>query len=62
MFIPRSREENRGRIRKLLQKTVSVCVLVVIFALVFRAGDLSVGARNFLQDRLTELGITLQQN
>jgi hypothetical protein len=37
-------------------------VLVVIFALVFRAGDLSVSARNFLQDRLTGLGITLQQN
>jgi hypothetical protein len=46
----------------LLQKTVFICVLVAIFALVFRAGDLSVAARNFLQDRLTGLGITIQPN
>ena len=47
--------------RKLLQKLGSVCLLVVIFALLFRVGELSVNACNFLQDRLTELGIP-QQN
>jgi hypothetical protein len=41
---------------------VSICVLVVIFALVFRAGDLSTDARDFIQDRLTELRTVLQQN
>jgi hypothetical protein len=46
----------------LLRKTVFVCVPVAIFALIFRVGDLSSDARNFLQDRLVELGITVQQN
>ena len=46
----------------MLQKTVYVCLLVVIFALVFRAGDLSIDVRDYVQDRLVELGITLQQN
>jgi hypothetical protein len=45
-----------------VQKTVFICVLVAIFALIFRVGDLSADARNFLQDRLVELGTTLQQN
>jgi hypothetical protein len=34
-----------------VQKTVFICVLVAIFALIFRVGDLSADARNFLQDR-----------
>jgi hypothetical protein len=46
----------------LLQKTVLICVLVAIFALIFRVGDLSADACNFLQDRLFVLGITVQQN
>jgi hypothetical protein len=46
----------------LLQKTVFICVLVAIFAFIFRVGNLSADARNFLQDRLVELGITVQQN
>jgi hypothetical protein len=37
-------------------------VLVAIVVLVFRAGDLSIEARDFIQDRLTELRIVLQQN
>jgi hypothetical protein len=41
---------------------VYVCLLVVIFALLFRAGDLSIDARDYIQDRLAELGITLPQN
>jgi hypothetical protein len=53
---------NRGKIWKLLKKTVSVCVLVVIFALVFRVGDLSTDARDYIQDRLAELRIAFQQN
>jgi hypothetical protein len=35
---------------------------MVIFALLFRAGELSINARDYIQDRLAELGITLQQN
>jgi hypothetical protein len=62
MFLPRFAQGNRGRIWKLLQKTVYVCLLVVIFVLVFRAGDLSIDVRDYVQDRLAELGITLQQN
>jgi len=46
----------------LLRKVVSICVLVAIFAFVFRAGDLSIDARDFIQDRLTELRIVLQRN
>jgi hypothetical protein len=46
----------------LLQKTVSICVLVVIVLLVFRAGDLSAGARDFIQDWLMALTIAVQQN
>ena len=45
----------------LLQKVVSVWVLVGIVALLFRAGVLSVEARDFIQDSLMELGIA-QQN
>ena len=43
----------------MLRKTVYLCVLIGIGVLVFRASDLSVDARDFIQDRLTELGITL---
>jgi hypothetical protein len=53
---------NRGRILKLLQKTMYVCLLVVIFVLIVRAGELSIDARDYIQDRLAELGITPQQN
>jgi hypothetical protein len=45
----------------MLQRAVSVCLLVVIVLLLFRVGDLSTQARDFIQDRLTELGIA-QQN
>jgi hypothetical protein len=41
---------------------VSLCVLIMVFALVYRAGDLSVDARDFIQDRLTALRSVLQQN
>jgi hypothetical protein len=37
-----------------------VCLVVVIFVLVFRAGELSKDARGYIQDRLAELGITPQ--
>jgi len=46
----------------LFQKTVSICILIAIVALVFRAGDLSIDARDFIQNRLSELRIVLQQN
>jgi hypothetical protein len=46
----------------MLQRTVSLCILIAIVALVFRAGDLSIDARDFIQDRLSELRILLQQN
>jgi hypothetical protein len=46
----------------LLQKTMYVCLLVVIFVLVFRVGELSIDARDYIQDRLAELWITPQQN
>ena len=58
----RGQAGNRGRICKLLQKTMYVCLVVVIFVLVFRAGELSIDARDYIQDRLAELGITPQQN
>ena len=47
---------------EMLKKAVSICILIGIVALVFRAGDLSVEARDFIQDRLSELRIILQQN
>jgi hypothetical protein len=46
----------------LLQKTMYVCLLVVIFVLVFRAGELLIDARDYIHDRLAELGIAPQQN
>jgi hypothetical protein len=61
MFPRLLRPGSRGRIWKILQRAVSVCLLVVIVLLLFRAGDFSTQARDFIQDRLTELGIA-QQN
>jgi len=61
-MLHRGHARNRGRICKLLQKTMYVCLVVVIFVLVFRAGELSIDARDYIQDRLAELGITPQQN
>ena len=46
----------------MLQKAMYVCLPVVIFVLAFRAGELSIDARDYIQDRLAELGITPQQN
>jgi len=46
----------------LLKKTVSIGILIVIVTLVFRAGNLSIDARDFVQDRLSELRVVLQQN
>jgi len=46
----------------LLKETVSICILIVIVTLVFRAGSLSIDARDFVQDRLSELRVVLQQN
>ena len=46
----------------MFQKTVSICILIAIVALVFRVGDFSIGARDFIQNRLSELRIVLQQN
>jgi len=45
----------------LLRKAVSVCIVVTIMALIFGAGELVVSARDFIEDRLVELGIP-QQN
>ena len=47
---------------EMLRKTVSICILIAIVALVFRTGDLSIDARDFIQDRLSELRIMLQQD
>ena len=47
---------------EMLQKTVSICILIGIVALAFRAGDLSIHARDFVQDRLSELRIVPPQN
>jgi hypothetical protein len=41
-----------------LQKTLSICVLVAIVALVCQAGDLCVNARDYIHGQLVELGIT----
>ena len=46
----------------MLQKTRYICLLVVIFVLVFRAGELLIDARDYIQDRLAEMGITPQQH
>ena len=46
----------------MLRKTVPICVLIAIVAFVFRLGDLSIDARDFVEDRLSEWRIVLQQN
>ena len=46
----------------MLQKTRYICLLVVILVLVLRAGELLIDARDYIQDRLAELGITPQRN
>ena len=46
----------------MLPKTRYIWLLVVIFMLVFRAGELLIDARDYIQDRLAELGITPQRN
>jgi len=46
----------------LLQKTRYICLLVVILVLVLRAGELLIDARDYIQDRLAEMGIMPQQN
>jgi len=43
-------------------KTLSFGVLVAIVVLFSQAGDLSVGARDFIQGRLEELRIAVQPN
>jgi len=37
-------------------------LLVVILVLVLRAGELLIDARDYIQDRLAEMGIMPQQN
>ena len=46
----------------MLQKTRYICLLVVILVLVLRAGELLIDARDYIQDRLAEMGIMPQQN
>jgi len=46
----------------LLQKTRYICLLVVILVLVLRAGELLIDARDYIQDRLAEMGIMPQQH
>jgi len=50
------------KVWRLLKKTVSISILIVIVTLVFRAGSLSIDPRDFVQDRLSELRVVLQQN
>ena len=46
----------------MLQKTRYICLLVVILVLVLRAGELLIDARDYIQDRLAEMGIMPQQH
>jgi len=41
---------------------LSICLLVAIVVLVYQAGDLSIDARDFIQDRLDDLRTTLRLN
>ena len=62
MFLVAFARGSRVRIWRLLRKTVYYCVLIGIVVLVFRVGELSVDARDYIEDRLAELKIALQQN